>query len=306
MNKTILYIRLLWWVFVGNLLKLKVWFQILFLKKIPVSDYVAHGLIVSLTSYGARVTNNSVCYTLHSILTQSVRPERIILWLDENEFNDKTIPYLLQQLKKCGIDVCYCENIRSFKKIIPTLRAFPDADIITLDDDIYYSSSLVKELLIQHNTYPHQIIALGARMPKLTQQGNFLPYKSWTVHHHIHESFTYQPMLPMPVGAYGILYPAHVFDEEALKMEVALKLCPRADDLWLYIMGLRNKVNKRICPNSNVSYYQVDLLRQHFSRDRLYATNVGEDQNDVQLCKLLDYYDIRIAELIKQETVCSI
>ena len=303
MNKTILYLRLLWWVFVGNLMKLKVWFQVLFLKRIPLSENVAQGLIVSLTSYGARVSNNSVCYTLHSILTQSTRPERIILWLDKDEFDNKTIPYLLKQLKKYGIDVCYCENIRSFKKIIPTIRLYPDADIITVDDDIYYSSSLVKEMLNQHQTYPHQIIALGARIPKLTKDGKFLPYKHWTIHHHIHDSFTYYPMLPMPVGAYGVYYPAHVFDDEALKMDVALNLCPRADDLWLYIMGLRRKVCKRICPNSKVCYYQVDLLRQHFLHDRLYATNVGEDQNDVQLNNLLKYYNIKVEELIQQETI---
>ena len=296
MNKVLLYISLIWLVLIGNLIKLKVWFMLMCLNRVSLSKVVEPNLIVSLTSYGKRVTNNSVCYTLYSLLAQHRRPQEIILWLDEDEFNDNTLPAMLRRLKNHGVQVRYCENIRSFKKIIPSMRTFPDADIITVDDDIYYSPSMVDELVMHHKLQPKNVIALGVRMPQL-ENGKFQPYKQWQKIHHISQTLVYNPMLPMPVGQYGIFYPAHIFDDEALNMETAMLLCPLADDLWLYIMGLRCHVNKTIVPASKVTYYFIDLLRQHFSRDRLYATNVCEDMNDVQLHKLLEHYAINPAEL---------
>ena len=46
-----------------------------------------HGLIVSLTSFPARI--HLVHYAIYSLLRQSLKPNRIVLWLGEDKFPDK-------------------------------------------------------------------------------------------------------------------------------------------------------------------------------------------------------------------------
>ena len=100
-------------------------------------------VIVSLTSYGKRVTD-SVPYAIFSIFTQSVLPNRIVLWLDNDNWNDNNLPYLLKRIQKSGLEIYYCDDIRSYKKLIPALRKFPNNPIITIDDDFYYNKDFIK------------------------------------------------------------------------------------------------------------------------------------------------------------------
>lgn len=64
------------------------------------SQGYTHTVTVSLTSYGDRVY--SVCYVIYSILMQSVQPNRIILWLSEQEYNDENLPQSLKDLRSRG------------------------------------------------------------------------------------------------------------------------------------------------------------------------------------------------------------
>lgn len=99
-------------------------------------------LIVSLTSYGCRV--NSVALTIESIFQQTVKPNRIILWLSSDEFLClEDLPYSLRKLQERGLDILFCEDIRSFKKLIPTIKLYPEADILTIDDDVLYPRLLI-------------------------------------------------------------------------------------------------------------------------------------------------------------------
>ena len=73
-----------------------------------------------------------------------------------------------------------------------------------------------------------------------------------------------------------------------------MSLCPKADDIWLYIMGLRCHAEKRMLTDSRIAYYHTDLLRQYLTRDRLTATNRFGGENDTQLQALLAHYDLSI------------
>lgn len=298
MKKLIKYLHIIWSVLLGNLLKLKVHFQVWVLRRIPLSDEVAAGVIVSLTSYGQRVKNNTVCYTLHSFLTQKVRAERIVLWLDEAEFSDATLPKMLRRLMTYGVEVRYCPNWYSYKKLLPTLRQFPEYDVITADDDIYYSSNHLSEMIATHARHPGILITQGGRMPAVTPDGHFAPYRQWDLREKVSAGEDYNHLLFLPMGGYGVYYPAGIFDDEIQNLNVIQALCPRADDLWFYVMGLRLLLWKENVRDSRTHYYQLDLIRQLLSHDRLYDVNVGEDQNDVQLKKLLAHYNVQVAELL--------
>lgn len=50
-------------------------------------------IIASLTTYGSRI--NSVDLTLKTILNQTKKADKIILWLAEDEFNFDNIPKVI-------------------------------------------------------------------------------------------------------------------------------------------------------------------------------------------------------------------
>ena len=97
-------------------------------------------LIVSLTSYGRRVDKGY--YTIISLLRQTYKPDAIILWLDKDNWDDSKLPKSIQDLKKKGLEVKYCIDLRSYKKLIPALLEYPKSIIVTCDDDIYYKKNM--------------------------------------------------------------------------------------------------------------------------------------------------------------------
>ena len=81
-------------------------------------SYVNDDVIVSLTSYPLRM--HSVYYTLNSIIRQKVKPQKIILWLAETQFPNKELDVdkRIRDLMKYGLEIKFCEDLKSYKKIL--------------------------------------------------------------------------------------------------------------------------------------------------------------------------------------------
>jgi len=67
-------------------------------------------LIVSLTTFSGRI--QIVHKTIESLLNQTVKADRILLWLSEEEFNLDDIPEILKLQEKRGLDH-YCRRRHS-------------------------------------------------------------------------------------------------------------------------------------------------------------------------------------------------
>lgn len=290
-------IELLADIVVGNLLKCRINFDLYVRKRISISTQVEPTVMVSLTSYGHRL-RHSVQYTLYSMLNQKVRPAKIVLWTDAGAFTNEPIPQALQVLQKYGVEIKeYPPKIRSFKKLIPSLKEYPDYHHIIVDDDLYYSSNFVQTLYEGHVQHPDAIIALSVTIPEYTEDGKSLtPYKQWPQYVATDKELKYNPMTLMQLGYGGIFYPMDAFDEEVFNEAVYTKLCPIADDIWFYIQSIRRGRPKYTPVNSGVRYYQMDLVRQVLSKDRLHDQNFTEGQNNVQFDNLLDYYNLKIKD----------
>ena len=278
--------------FMGNLMKHKVLFDIRLRKAIKLSPQQDDSVILSLTSYGKRVKGSAV-FTVYSLLRQTVRANRVVLWLNEDEFNSENLPSDLQFLCKYGLEVRFCKDIGSYTKLIHSLSAFPDKHIITADDDLYYSKNFVQEFVEAHRQHPQAIITGFAKIPVSDGEQQLAPYDAWPEYHHVSASFQYDSQKLFPLGVGGVLYPSHVFDDEVSNEVVFTALCPKADDIWLYIMGLRSQAEKRILTDSRIAYYHTDLLRQYVTKDRLTATNRFRGENDTQLQALMEHYKIK-------------
>ena len=119
-------------------------------------------LVVSLTTYKERI--HDVHLTIESIMQQTVLPNRIILWLDENEFDDASIPIVLKKQIGRGLEIRYCRNIKSFKKLIPTLKMLPEATIITVDDDVIYPYDMIERMMSHYREDPKCIYYYRGRI----------------------------------------------------------------------------------------------------------------------------------------------
>lgn len=283
---------------IGNMYKIKVLFLLLLNIRPKQSDFIAENVIVSLTSYGDRVFKCAI-YSVFSILSQSVSPEKVILWLDKTKWNQENIPFLLKRM--CTWDrfeIKFCEDMRSFTKLIPALIEYPDKIIITIDDDIYYSHHLIEKLYQRHREFPKKICALSCCIPEFETNGNICTYSHWKEYRRVNSRQQLNENLLMPQGFGGVLYPPSAFDKDILDKEVFMKICPMADDIWFYVMSIKNKTLRTWVPNSGIKSYNVDLFRQIITRDRLHDKNVGEKKNDIQLQDTLDYYGLKL-------TICN-
>ena len=279
--------------FMGNLMKLRVLYDIRLRKSLKLSSQQDPSVILSLTSYGKRVRRSAV-YTVYSLLRQTVRPERVVLWLNEEEFNSENLPGDLRFLCNYGLEVRFGKDIGPYTKIIHSLSAFHDKHIITADDDLYYSKNFVKEFIDAHRQHPQAIITGFAKVPFNDGDSHLAPYRTWPEYLYATANFSYDSSKLFPLGVGGVFYPSHVFDEEVTNEAVFTTLCPKADDIWLYIMGLRSRAEKRILVDSRISYYHTDLLRQYLTKDRLTATNRFGGENDTQLQALMAHYEIEL------------
>lgn len=283
---------------IGNLLLLKCRWDIRVRKHIDVSSRVEDSLWVSLTSYGYRA-EHCVVNTIYSLIKQTVRPAKILLWLSETEFNEHNLPRDLIFLKQYGLEVRFCKDLRSYTKIIPTLRLRQEVNVMTVDDDIYYSSNMIETFLETVRLHPYTIVAGHAFMPSLKEDGQLTAYTSWKAMFYVKKDEVYDHRLVFPVGYSGVYYPANIFDEEVLNEEVFLHHSPYADDVWLYVMGVRQGVEKVVLPESSIRYYLTDLFRQRRQKDRLHDVNFGEGKNDKQLKSLLNHYHLTLTSSLQ-------
>lgn len=190
-------------------------------------------VIVSLTTFGRRLSR--VYLTIESLMQQSMPANKIVLWISE-EFKSKPLPKLLQNQTKRGLEVRYCKDIRSYTKLVPSLRTFPEATIITVDDDLIYDVDVLETLISHHLAYPKEICANRIHLMKKTSEGKLQTYMDWDWH----VPYTGKSdKLNFLTGVGGVLYPPHCLDPEVLNEEVFLDICKYADDVWFTAMAIK-------------------------------------------------------------------
>ncbi len=247
-------------------------------------------IVVSLTSYGRRVSKNVVYYTIVSLLEQSLRPDRIILWLDYTNWNEDNLPPKLKRLKALGVEIYFCKDVRSYTKLVYALTLCKNDCIITVDDDAIYRKDLVKDLYEAHRENPDAIICNMARFPELQEDGHMRPYETWFAENPV-------PRFVMPLGVSGVLYPPHSLHPDVTREDLYMKLCPSADDIWFWTMGIINQA-KYVVINQNLNIVSsFDWLYQILHTDSaLTSQNRVAGKNDTQIRAVQEYYNLQFRD----------
>lgn len=229
-------------------------------------------LIISLTSYPGRIYD--IHFSIYSLLNQTVKPDEVILWLSEDEFPNKEADLSKELLKltKNGLSVKWCKNnLKVYQKYIPALREYPNDIIITVDDDIYYSSTFLEKLYNAYLEEPDCIHCHKAYKITLNQSNNLLPYEDWQKDvKRAEPSF-----LNFNTGVGGVLYPPNSLHKDVLNENLFLNLSPSDDDVWAWAMSVLNSTKINVVKNniSNLTIVNPEREKGLTKEKTLYCEN---------------------------------
>jgi hypothetical protein len=246
-------------------------------------------LVVSLTTIPERIGKVHLC--IESLLRQSIKPDRIVLWLSESAVEGRPavspqlLPWKLRRLEKRGLEIRWCLDIRSFRKIIPTLRLYPGALIVTSDDDVFYPHDWLKELYAAYVREPQFIHCHRAHLMRYADSGSILPYVQWNI---TAPGLVGPSRDLFPTGVGGVLYAPDHLHSDVFNEGVFLELCPTADDVWLKAMSLvKGTACKKVGPDA-IAYPEIRIPNNlELSHD-----NVNSNGNDVQISKVAHRYNV--------------
>lgn len=200
------------------------------LKKAP--HKLPGDLVVSLTSYQKRFS--TLHLTIKSLLLQNISFDTIVLWIAEADKDN--LPDNVLEFQNQGLTIMYCDDIRSYKKLIPTLKIFTNSFIVTCDDDLYYHPNWLSDLVSGFTGDYKVAICNRAHRIHLDESGNPLTYRQWGYEEGSSQASIYN----FPTTGAGVLYPPNIFHPSVIDVEAAMTLCPDADDVWFYWMMILN------------------------------------------------------------------
>ena len=214
-------------------------------------------LIVSLTSYPARI--DTVHLTINTLLRQNTRPDRVILWLTESQFPDNKLPEKLTKLIELGLEIRYCEDIRSYKKLVPALKEFPEDIIVTADDDMYYKEDWLEGLYNAYLENPENIYTRrGCRAYVEENQIKILKPRSYDFNYNF--PVDYNNLL---MGGSGTLYPPHSLHNDIFNTEQIKNLIPTHDDIYFWIMGILKGTKIGVVGGFDYSFYYTEAAENN-------------------------------------------
>ena len=245
-------------------------------------------ILVSLTTHGLRM--KTVHYTVMSILSQEMKPDRIVVYLDESDKENVT-PELLQMKEEYGIEIEYVsEYIRAHTKYYHAMKDNSDYIVITVDDDLLYPVNMISDLYSGHIKYPNTVIASRAHRMIITD-GKLQKYNDW-----IWECYEYEkPSNQLfATGAGGVLYPPHCIDTKVFDLEPLKNCAHNADDVWLKFAEMYSGIKVFAVPGifnkvTDIPYTQGESL---------YSSNVEACENDMIIEKSMKFWGIKTEDIL--------
>lgn len=234
-------------------------------------------VIISLTSFPARI--EKLWIVINSLLRQSLQPDKVILWLSKKQFSNlDEIPLSLKKLLGDHFEIVFVEqDFRSHKKYLYAFEQYPDDYVILVDDDIIYRNDLIEKLVLAADKYPNSIICNYGCEIVYNEMGELAPYSSWN-----NVGLDKGLMSHFFFGSGGgTLFTPRLLYKDVLNIQLALKLTPIADDIWL----------NAIIRLSKLSVYYLNLgefVPMEEDGEALFDSNVV--QNDIQLQVISKHY----------------
>ena len=247
-------------------------------------EYTNLDVVLSFTTYPKRM--ETLPLVIESLLRQTVKPTSLQLWLADEQYPDKESLYRdLKPYTDRGLEVFFCDDLKSHKKYYYAMRNNPEAVIVTVDDDIIYPETMLEELLKAHKKYPDCVVAHRAHQMRI-EDNTVLPYNEWNYRA---VGCTGPDLYLCATGCAGCLYPPNLLPEEVFSKDVFKKICFFADDMWLKCMEQMNHIQTVLTGKDNPEI--ISIIGSNESA--LAKSNVEDGKNDQQFWAVTEYYDIK-------------
>lgn len=243
-------------------------------------------VVVSLTSFPAAISY--AVGAVKSILRGSVLPDRLVLYLTLADFGEAGVPAELLALSRSNpiFEIRdYGRDIRSYRKLVPALADFPEAVIVTVDDDIDYHPNLLRDLLRVHRANPRAIVAHRA---KRILPGE--PYRKWPKlrWYHFLNGGPGPSFRTMQTGVGGVLYPPGALKREMIDVELFTRLAPTSDDIWFWAAAVANDTPVIAVPFGHNKPRELGKPRSLSLKTVNFKS--GTDRNDAAMKAILEAY----------------
>jgi glycosyltransferase involved in cell wall biosynthesis len=259
--------------------------------------------IISLTSYPERI--NTAHLAVQSLLDQTVKTEKLILWLSQEDFPNKAddLPKGLLALTAKGLTIEWCDNLKSYKKLIPALIKYPQKIIITFDDDLLYNKETVEILYNCHIKYPGVIIAHTVGRMFFNEENELDKFPPSMYYDRNSVELNYFGLLKKPsffnklTGCGGVLYPPGSLHIDVLNANKCMSLAPTNDDIPFWLQAVRNRT-KIMVPEKHFPEIQNIPGTQEVSLN--YINNLAENTLPQCVKNIMDAYP-EIKEIMQSE-----
>ncbi|MFK5985115.1 MAG: hypothetical protein QM479_06790 [Pseudomonadota bacterium] len=252
-------------------------------------------LLISLTSHDIRI--KSVFYAIESMGLGLSKPNRIILWLSHNDL--KKIPSSLQRLQKRGLEIKSCEDIKSYKKLIPLTTIQNELSgidyIVTADDDIIFPKNWLNLFLANLNLNKKLILSQRARIIRF-KNNQLDRYNNWPP---ISSQNNIANCLIFPTGVAGVCYPVSFLSVLKKEGEIYKEIAPKQDDVWFWAVALYSNYMPKFIHNKNLDILKLVPGSQSislWSQNQL-IDNISElTANDLAIEKVINKFSIKLLE----------
>ena len=194
-------------------------------------------MIVSMTSWPPRI--NAVPNAFNAVLGQIEEGMDVhcVLCLCEQEFPNKEQD-LPKEVLDLDVEILWTErNTRSHKKLMPTMKKYPDNPIIVIDDDTCQTEGWLKTFIEDHKRYPNDIIfGQSTSVVHVSIDDTICEVRNGKCYEIPGAvAYTQKPAS----GAAGTLFPPHIFTrEEFYDEDLMMELSPTCDETWQWAFAL--------------------------------------------------------------------
>lgn len=227
---------------------------------------------VSLTTHGTRLA--TVHTSIQSIVAGNIRPGRLILWLNGDPDSQALTPQL-KRLQRRGLEIRFAPNFGPHTKYFPYVTQFAEEGnpLVTADDDVIYPKDWLEGLMAAHQEAPDVIHCYWA-MNISFDAGRISPYLAWEM-----VSSSRPSARHFALGVSGVIYPRSFLLTLRSAGDIFMRVCPKADDIWLHSIAIRNDYK---ISQINQKYVNPELVP--FTQNiALHLSNHLASGNDAQI-----------------------
>jgi hypothetical protein len=241
------------------------------------------GPAVCLTTYGKRI--ETVHLAIESIARGRDRPSRLILWIDDAKLMQNITPGL-RRLQQRGLEIKSCQDFGPHKKYYPYIASLQEilVPLVTADDDLIYSRCWLKNLNEEYRRFPNVINCYRARTITF-EDAEISKYMQWEFVTSTQASFRH-----FAGSGAGAIIPIEL--QALLKQRGSefVQCCPRADDIWLHVQGLRAGYRVRQIDSKRLRLFTIPRTQ----RVALQDSNLTGGGNDRQIKQTYTAADILV------------